>query len=362
MVVSLYVCEIPRSVTKKDIENLFGDYEGYIETRLKSTQDSRKIAFIDYESEPDAKFVLDTLQGFRFSPEDKGMIMKISDNTKGGNTQKSKPPEDRMLNRKRRSESESERSDKGRMNKPYNDRKREDEKQIPSNNSNQQTDPNILNSFLKIIEMSNQNNPPNKNINNPISNNPYTMNENNQTPNNINPNPNITDQNTNPVNLFEVMSTLQLLQSLSNPSNNSMAPQENLITPTPQVQKTQPISNIPQSSNKYNSFSSSFFKYDDQFKNHIDFKRNATNIVYVEGLPNDTNEREVAHVFRPFPGFKSVRLITREKNGEKTLLCFADFEDVLQSTICINTLQGYRFDKNDLLGLHFSYGVTKNKK
>jgi hypothetical protein len=34
----------------------------------------------------------------------------------------------------------------------------------------------------------------------------------------------------------------------------------------------------------------------------------------------------------------------------------------VQSTICINTLQGYRFSKDDLIGLHFSYGVTKGKK
>ena len=44
---------------------------------------------------------------------------------------------------------------------------------------------------------------------------------------------------------------------------------------------------------------------------------------------------------------------------EKKLLYFVDFENVIQSTVCINTLQGYRFDKNDLLGLHLSYGVKR---
>ena len=67
-------------------------------------------------------------------------------------------------------------------------------------------------------------------------------------------------------------------------------------------------------------------------------------------------------MFRPYSGFRNVRLITREKNGKKSLICFVDFEDVIQATLCINTLQGYRFDKNDLVGLHLSYGVTKNKK
>lgn len=120
--------------------------------------------------------------------------------------------------------------------------------------------------------------------------------------------------------------------------------------------------NTSTSNSKSNSFLNSVHKYDDKFKHFLDFKKNATNIVYVEGLPLNASEREVAHIFRPFPGFKSVRIITRDKAGEKSVICFADFEDILQSTICINTLQGYRFDKNDLVGLHFSYGVSKHKK
>ena len=42
--------------------------------------------------------------------------------------------------------------------------------------------------------------------------------------------------------------------------------------------------------------------------------KHATNTIYVEGLPFDTTEREVAHIFRPFVGFKLVRLIPREKS------------------------------------------------
>ena len=91
-------------------------------------------------------------------------------------------------------------------------------------------------------------------------------------------------------------------------------------------------------------------------------QKNATKIVYVEGIPIDATEREVTHIFRPFPGYKSLRLIHKEKNGENTILCFVDFENSFQSTICINTLQGYRFDKSDLVGLHCSYGINKNKK
>ena len=83
---------------------------------------------------------------------------------------------------------------------------------------------------------------------------------------------------------------------------------------------------------------------------------NATSTVFVEGLPPDATEREVAHIFRPFPGFKTLRLIPREKKpGEKHLLCFADFESGIQTTVVINTLQGYRFDREDILGLQFSF-------
>ena len=76
--------------------------------------------------------------------------------------------------------------------------------------------------------------------------------------------------------------------------------------------------------------------------------KNATNTVYVEGIPIDASEREVARnrypphyldIFRPFPGFKSVRLIPREKKpGEKVIFCFADFENAFQTTLVINTL------------------------
>ena len=98
-------------------------------------------------------------------------------------------------------------------------------------------------------------------------------------------------------------------------------------------------------------------------KNIINFYKkldpNATSTVYVEGIPLDATEREVSHIFRPYPGYKGLRLIEKEKNGKKTYIGFVEFENIIQSTVCINTLQGYRFDKNDLLGLHLSYGVKK---
>jgi hypothetical protein len=43
------------------------------------------------------------------------------------------------------------------------------------------------------------------------------------------------------------------------------------------------------------------------------------------------------------------------------VLCFVDFESALQTTIVINTLQGYRFDKDDNYGLQLSYATINNK-
>jgi len=61
-------------------------------------------------------------------------------------------------------------------------------------------------------------------------------------------------------------------------------------------------------------------------------------------------------VFRPYPGYKEVRLIKKEgKNGRKFYFCFVDFETSLQAAIALQTLQGYRFDKNDKVGLRISF-------
>ena len=61
-------------------------------------------------------------------------------------------------------------------------------------------------------------------------------------------------------------------------------------------------------------------------------------------------------IFRPYPGFQQIRLIRKSTStGREYLLCFVDFENNLQSTIAMNTLQGYRFDKHDKIGLKISY-------
>jgi hypothetical protein len=434
MVISLYVCEIPINVSKKDLDNIFAEIEGFKESRLKITNDKRKIAFVDYETEKDAKFALETLQGFRFSQEDRGMLIKISDNTIGGTTQSNRGPRDdrnkRMLNNKKRrgeSSDSSEKNLRGGNYKQYNSRRDRSLSQDRNNNyhnNNSSVNPTSVNSN-KFVDKNNSYNPvkPSANVNqneipninqNNIQNFPQINQNPLNTPNLIDLlnifstiNPNNSNQNTNkpytlpensssnPVpnppesanplnNIFECLQnlqTVQLISSLAGANSNSLINQSssqdvysqglsnnlqnisnyNQNLPKPEATSNKNKNNHNTSSSNANTFYNNFFKFDDYFKDDLKFKRNATNIVYVEGLPLNSTEREVAHIFRAFQGFKSVRLVFRDKGGEKSLICFADFENVTQSTICINTLQGYRFDKNDLVGLHFSYGVSKHK-
>jgi hypothetical protein len=66
-----------------------------------------------------------------------------------------------------------------------------------------------------------------------------------------------------------------------------------------------------------------------------------TSIIYVEGLPMDATEREVAHIFRPFPGYKSVKIETQyaqEGANHRVTICLTEFETMQQATAVINTL------------------------
>ncbi|CAL9126324.1 unnamed protein product [Musa textilis] len=76
----------------------------------------------------------------------------------------------------------------------------------------------------------------------------------------------------------------------------------------------------------------------------------ASNTLFVEGLPSDCTRREVSHIFRPFVGFQEVRLVTKESRhpGQDPLvLCFVDFVTPAQAAVALEALQGYKFDEND---------------
>jgi RNA recognition motif-containing protein len=305
MVVSLYVSEVPKHMEKDDLFNLFKEFSGFKDLRVKLFQDKGKICFVDFDNENDAKAVISLLNGIKYSDGHKGFNIKLSDNSKGNqpsnNNSQSGYTKQRESNSFKRSRSRSRSpimKKRRRSSTPPRDRERRPINQEPQLNNNS----NIIQSLLSNM------------ITNPQPNN---------------------DQLTN-----------TLISLISNqPSNNQIVKENNQPT-------NYHHSDIK---HKLNSF-------DDKFRDLTSFGKHSTNIVFIEGLPNDCSEREIAHVLRPFPGYMSSRIIERDKNGEKNLICFSDFEEIHQATACIYTLQGYRFDKNDLVGLHLSYGVSKHKQ
>eukprot|EP01018_Ginkgo_biloba_P030700 Gb_31516 [translate_table: standard] len=72
--------------------------------------------------------------------------------------------------------------------------------------------------------------------------------------------------------------------------------------------------------------------------------------VFVDGLPPDCTHREAAHIFRPFIGFKEVRIVHKEPRrpgGEKLVLCFVEFDDARHAATALEALQGYKVDERD---------------
>ncbi|KAF7816663.1 RNA-binding protein 1-like isoform X3 [Senna tora] len=81
----------------------------------------------------------------------------------------------------------------------------------------------------------------------------------------------------------------------------------------------------------------------------------ATNTLFVEGLPPNCTRREVARIllsdiFRPFVGYKEVRLVSKESRqpgGDPLVLCFVDFASPAHAATAMDALQGYKFDELD---------------
>jgi hypothetical protein len=70
--------------------------------------------------------------------------------------------------------------------------------------------------------------------------------------------------------------------------------------------------------------------------------------LYVEGVPPDATVREMAHIFRPFDGFLSTRLLPpKEGQPQKRPLCFVEFRDAFAATAAMETLKGYLMDRDD---------------
>ncbi|XP_057490440.1 RNA-binding protein 1-like [Actinidia eriantha] len=93
----------------------------------------------------------------------------------------------------------------------------------------------------------------------------------------------------------------------------------------------------------------------------VPLPRDASNTIYVEGLPPDSTRREVAHIFRPFVGYREVRLVSKEskhRGRDPLILCFVDFMNPACAATALSSLQGYKMDEHDpdspFLRLQFS--------
>ncbi|KAL3818939.1 hypothetical protein ACJIZ3_004844 [Penstemon smallii] len=87
-----------------------------------------------------------------------------------------------------------------------------------------------------------------------------------------------------------------------------------------------------------------------------------SNILFVDQLPTDCTRREVGHLFRPFIGFRELRLVHKEprRRGDRALvLCFVEFTDAKCALTAMEALQGYKFDdkkpESPLLRIQFAH-------
>ncbi|CAN6903068.1 unnamed protein product [Brassica oleracea] len=94
----------------------------------------------------------------------------------------------------------------------------------------------------------------------------------------------------------------------------------------------------------------------------------ASSTLFVQGLPSNCSMREAAHIFRPFSGYKEVRLVTKGSKQVRftsfnlkhyaIVLCFVDFDNPACAATARNALQGYRMDEEErdskILHIQFS--------
>src|SRR5262249_13985940 len=81
--------------------------------------------------------------------------------------------------------------------------------------------------------------------------------------------------------------------------------------------------------------------------------------IYVEGIPADATEREIAHIFRPFIGYMHLRFVVRQGRNP---LCFVEFSTVEPAVAALEGLQGYVVDPRDPLdrGLRLEFAKAKS--
>ena len=87
---------------------------------------------------------------------------------------------------------------------------------------------------------------------------------------------------------------------------------------------------------------------------------NASPTLHVSGVPRDATVREICHIFRPFDGFQSARLVP-SKDHDRGPLCFAEFTNPELAFLALETLEGYLIDRDDPDSTALHIAFAKNK-
>mmetsp|Transcript_16959 Transcript_16959/g.47304 ORF Transcript_16959/g.47304 Transcript_16959/m.47304 type:complete len:418 (-) Transcript_16959:275-1528(-) len=89
----------------------------------------------------------------------------------------------------------------------------------------------------------------------------------------------------------------------------------------------------------------------------------ASSTLYVECLPPDITEREVAHIFRRFEGqgYQSIRVFPKEGKSGPLLLCFVEFDSAHQAYVAMQALQGYRLDLKSASSAQLKISFSRRK-
>lgn len=72
-------------------------------------------------------------------------------------------------------------------------------------------------------------------------------------------------------------------------------------------------------------------------------------ILFAQNVPDECNDRMLAMLFQPFPGFQEVRMVPGKKG-----LAFIEFQDVIQAGIALQQLNGFQLTSNETLQLTYA--------
>ena len=81
--------------------------------------------------------------------------------------------------------------------------------------------------------------------------------------------------------------------------------------------------------------------------NQLSVPHDATSTIFVDGLPFDVTRREISHIFRPFEGYITARLIAKDSvrhPGEKMYIGFIEFDSEVHAYTAMNIVNGYKLD------------------